>query len=82
MHDEIINKGKGKGNDTLYGNYVDSLLIGSEGNDYIEGFYGNDTYFFAKGHGQETIYNVSGNDTIQFTSIDFSEVKFGKDGYD
>ncbi|MGE9658827.1 hypothetical protein ACQP6C_10095 [Snodgrassella alvi] len=56
--------------------------MGSEGNDYIEGFYGNDTYFFAKGHGQETIYNVSGNDTIQFTSIDFSEVKFGKDGYD
>ena len=71
----------GAGNDKLYGNYGDDILIGGEGNDYMEGGYGNDTYVFAKGHGQDTIKDKDGNnDTIQFTDVDFSEVKFRKDG--
>jgi len=77
-NNEIIDGGKG--NDKLYGKSGDDILIGGEGNDYMEGGYGSDTYVFAKGHGQDTIYDVSGtNDTIRFIDVDFSEVKLRKE---
>ncbi|KES12968.1 hemolysin-type calcium binding protein, partial [Snodgrassella alvi SCGC AB-598-O11] len=72
----------GAGDDKLYGYQGDDILIGGEGNDYMEGGYDNDTYVFAKGHGQDTIYEAGGNDTIQFTDVNFSEVKFRKENYD
>jgi Ca2+-binding RTX toxin-like protein len=72
----------GAGNDNLYGNAGNDTLIGGTGNDYMEGGQGNDTYVFAKGHGQDTIYDTEGADTIQFTDVDFAEVKFRKNNYD
>ena len=79
-NNEIIDGGAG--NDKLYGQNGDDILIGGEGNDYMEGGYDNDTYVFAKGHGQDTIDEAGGNDTIQFTDVNFSEVKFRKESYD
>ncbi|WP_037490465.1 calcium-binding protein, partial [Snodgrassella communis] len=35
-----------------------------------------------KGHGQDTIYDTEGADTIQFTDVDFAEVKFRKNNHD
>ncbi|MCO6506734.1 MAG: hypothetical protein J6570_06455, partial [Snodgrassella sp.] len=42
----------------------------------------NDTYVFAKGHGQDIIYDCQGEDTIQFTDVDFEEVKFRRNNND
>ncbi|WP_306807346.1 calcium-binding protein, partial [Snodgrassella alvi] len=76
----------GAGNDNLYGNAGNDTLIGGTGNDYMEGGTGNDTYIFSKGHGQDIIYDYdpsSGTvDTIQFTDVDFADVKFRKNDKD
>jgi Ca2+-binding RTX toxin-like protein len=76
----------GAGNDNLYGNAGNDTLIGGTGNDYMAGGTGNDTYVFSKGHGQDIIYDYdpsSGTvDTIQFTDVDFADVKFRKNNKD
>ncbi|WP_280522356.1 calcium-binding protein, partial [Snodgrassella alvi] len=72
----------GDGNDSLYAYGGDDLLDGGAGNDYLVGGEGNDTYVFAKGHGQDKIYDIKGTDTIQFTDVNSDEVKFRKDNYD
>ncbi|MBI0134250.1 calcium-binding protein, partial [Snodgrassella sp. W8132] len=69
----------GDGNDSLYAYGGDDLLDGGAGNDYLVGGEGNDTYVFAKGHGQDRIYDIKGTDTIQFTDVNSDEVKFRKD---
>ena len=60
----------GLGNDSLYGGLGNDILIGGKGNDYLEGGKGNDTYRFARGDGQDTIYDydtTAGNkDVIEF----------------
>ena len=70
------------GNDKLYGNNGSDTLIGGAGNDYLEGGTQGDTYVFAKGHGQDTVYDYSyateGDDTVRFTDIASTEVKFRK----
>ncbi|HHY71704.1 MAG TPA: hypothetical protein GX497_00445, partial [Bacillus bacterium] len=52
------------------GTHKNDRTLGSVGNDYLEGSYGNDTYLFGIGHGQDIIYDydpTTGNmDTIQF----------------
>jgi Ca2+-binding RTX toxin-like protein len=50
----------GAGNDTVYGNAGNDTLDGGSGNDYLSGGTGADTYVFAKGSGQDTIYNHDG----------------------
>ena len=56
----------GDGDDKLYGNNSSDILEGGAGNDYLEGGNGDDTYIFRKGDGADTIYDLSGNDTIKF----------------
>ena len=56
----------GDGDDKLYGNNSSDILEGGAGNDYLEGGNGDDTYIFRKGDGADTIYDLSGNDTIRF----------------
>ncbi|WP_370578625.1 calcium-binding protein [Snodgrassella alvi] len=72
----------GDGDDSLYAYGGDDLLDGGAGNDYLVGGEGNDTYVFAKGHGQDRIYDIKGADTIQFTDVNSDEVKFRKDKND
>ncbi len=63
-----------EGNDTLFGDdrnsskYTvgDDTLIGGKGNDYLAGGYGNDTYVYNLGDGLDTIYDVTGTDTLKF----------------
>mgnify|MGYP006275055707 CR=1 FL=1 len=62
----------GSGDDKLYGNDGDDVLKGGSGNDYLDAGTGNDTYLFAKGDGQDEIYDVDssgGIDIIKFTNI-------------
>ncbi|MCO6516467.1 MAG: hypothetical protein J6586_08225, partial [Snodgrassella sp.] len=71
----------------ITGHWGNDLINGGTGNDYMEGGRGNDTYVFAKGHGQDTIldydpYDNNTVDTIQFTDVDFAEVKFRRNNDD
>ncbi|TKJ87052.1 hypothetical protein PaeCFBP13512_19050 [Paenibacillus sp. CFBP13512] len=44
------------GNDALYGGHGNDLLDGGVGNDRLYGGDGDDTYIFARGYGQDTIF--------------------------
>ncbi|MDR0701607.1 MAG: hypothetical protein LBF61_04220, partial [Azoarcus sp.] len=73
------------GNDTLYGDGGNDILIGGEGNDKLQGEKGNDTYYFARGDGQDTIYDydtTTGNvDAIEFAGdIAPDDVQFLRSG--
>ncbi|AON56073.1 calcium-binding protein [Herbaspirillum seropedicae] len=68
-------------NDTLYGDAGNDTLDGGTGNDYLRGGTGADTYVFAKGSGQDTVYNYDGEavgtnaDTILLSAgIDTTDV--------
>jgi Ca2+-binding RTX toxin-like protein len=45
------------GNDNLSGNAGDDLLDGGTGNDSLNGGTGNDTFDFARGYGQDTVFD-------------------------
>ncbi|MCB0065837.1 MAG: hypothetical protein KDD77_01730 [Caldilineaceae bacterium] len=47
----------GTGNDYVYGNNGNDRLDGGTGNDYLQGDAGSDTYVFARGYGQDVVYN-------------------------
>ncbi len=75
----------GAGNDNLRGGKGNDTLIGGTGNDYLVGGSGRDTYVFAKGHGQDVVDNLDigqSMDTVRFTDVKSSEVKFRKSGND
>ena len=72
----------GAGNDDLYGGAGNDTLIGGAGNDYLVGSDGADTYVFAKGHGSDKVYDSSKQSTVQFTDVNFADVKFRKEGTD
>ena len=79
---DVINGGKGNdtiyardGDDTLYGNDGDDILngdlgndtlIGGTGNDTLQGGDGDDKYIFNLGDGKDEIYDINGNDIIEF----------------
>lgn len=70
-----------EGNDWLDGGYGNDRLSGGTGDDSLVGGYGQDTYVFAKGFGNDTIYNgedysnYSNGDKVQFNaSIKTSDV--------
>ena len=60
-------EGRG-GDDYLYGDAGADTLDGGSGNDQLDGGAGNDTYLFARGYGQDTIYETSGTDTVRFAA--------------
>lgn len=63
----------GKGNDILKGGVGDDYLVGGKGNDMLKGGAGADTFYFAQGHGRDTIVDFdAGTDTIAFQSKLFS----------
>nr|WP_314486213.1 calcium-binding protein [uncultured Kingella sp.] len=70
----------GMGNDDLYGGAGNDTLIGGAGNDYLAGGDDADTYVFAKGHGSDKVYDSSKQSTVQFTDVNFADVKFRREG--
>ena len=75
----------GEGNDYLYGEDGNDTLIGGAGNDYLSGGAGNDTYVFAKGFGQDTVYNYDSSgstDTVRFEGMRAADISFMRSGND
>ena len=72
----------GMGNDDLYGDAGNDTLIGGAGNDYLAGGDDADTYVFAKGHGSDTVSDSSKQSTVQFTDVNFADVKFRREDND
>ena len=77
----------GDGDDKLEGDGGEDILIGGRGNDFLEGGIGADTYVFSKGHGRDVLLDhhhsaSDGADTVRFTDVSLSEVKFRKENND
>jgi len=80
------------GNDSLSGAAGDDVLDGGAGNDTLyggsSGYFtgagaGNDTYIFARGYGQDTIYdydNTANIDTIRLVGLTQADVTFKREG--
>ncbi|MES9991035.1 MAG: calcium-binding protein [Candidatus Thiodiazotropha sp.] len=94
--DDLIDGGAGNdtisgaaGNDQLLGGAGSDLLDGGDGNDQLDGGAGNDTltgangddrYLFRTGHGQDTINDLYGNNTIEFTDLASTDAMVQRDG--
>ena len=63
----------------LRGIFTENTFIGGKGNDVLEGGYGKNTYIYHKGDGNDTIYDLLGNNTIDFKDITRNEVDFVRD---
>ena len=56
------------------------LIVGGAGDDYLDGYYGNDTYIFNKGDGSDTVYDANGNDDKIILGYDFQDIMFERFG--
>ena len=64
-----------EGEDKLYGGAGDDVLDGGTGNDRLDGAEGNDVYLFQTTHGQDTLYDSLGTNTIQFPDqVKYSDI--------
>ncbi|MEZ5840751.1 MAG: tandem-95 repeat protein [Hyphomicrobiales bacterium] len=74
---------KTSGDDVIYGFELASDAIdGGAGDDWLEGFSGNDTYVFGRGYGEDTVLDSGGTETVQFTGISASDVTFSRTALD
>ena len=76
-----------EGDDRLYGGAGKDILDGGSGNDHLEGGdYGNDTYIFYAGHGQDVIVDSASHDdqadTLRFVGAKAGESHFNRANYD
>ncbi|HEY9171448.1 MAG TPA: Calx-beta domain-containing protein [Verrucomicrobiae bacterium] len=72
LKDDLENVTGGSGNDFLYGNALDNVLIGGPGDDWLEGRAGNETYVFDTDlpWGNETVVEQMsdpGHDILDFS---------------
>ncbi|MFU0813807.1 MAG: hypothetical protein ACFWUG_07140 [Rahnella inusitata] len=75
----------GAGNDSLSGGSGTDILEGGAGNDYLNGGGDSDTYLFAAGHGQDTMYDFSSkkeSNFLRFTGAKSDSAIFERDGND
>lgn len=73
----------GAGNDTLNGGLGNDILVGNKGDDKLIGGFGDDTYVFNKGDGQDSIFDISGQDTIKLgNGITSHDIWVSKQGAD
>jgi Ca2+-binding RTX toxin-like protein len=75
--DDILNGNEGS--DYLYGAAGNDTLSGGVGDDLLEGGRDSDIYRFQAGHGQDTIDDLIGNNTIEFTDTASSDVVVRRD---
>ena len=85
---DILNGGEGI--DVIHGGKGNDTIIGGTGDDKLYGDEGNNTFKFAAGDGQDTVYsgkiikNPDGSlvntDTLKFEGINYSDLKFSANG--
>ena len=71
------------GNDTIYGDVegvADDTINGLAGDDIIYGYAGNDSYVWAVGDENDTIYDTNGVDQLILHGVLASEITFEKSG--
>ncbi|CAN7688252.1 tandem-95 repeat protein [Mesorhizobium sp. LjRoot246] len=79
----VIDLARTDGDDVIYGFDIGNTHDGGAGNDRLEGFGGSDTYVFARGYGNDVVYDTSGgSDTLQMQGIAFDDVIIGRAGND
>ena len=71
----VIDLSSTDGDDTLYGFAIDDRLDGGSGDDRLEGFGGADTYVFARGYGNDTVFDASSGE--QGDSLIMQDIAFG-----
>jgi len=77
-----------RGEDRLYGFDGDDKLYSGKDSDYMTGGYGNDTYYFNKGDGEDTIYDRAEKDSADIDKIVLGEgikkenIQFRREGDD
>jgi len=71
-------------NNTLIAVSTSNVLFGMEGDDVLHGKFGQDTFIFRRGDGQDTIIdtNRGANQLVLGTGIDESHLSFVRDGQD
>ena len=70
------------GNDYLLGTTNNDTIIGGKGDDTLNGRYGDDSYLLTIGDGNDTYFDQSGENSIQFTNAISSDVHTSWDGND
>ena len=74
----------GNGNDTIRGGAGNDKIYGGYGNDKLYGDSGNDTFYFDNAandlNGDDTVYSGSGYDILDISEVDFSNMKFTRNG--
>jgi len=80
--DDIINGGAG--NDTISAGYGADLITGGLGDDIIDGGRSNDTYFYSRGDGNDTITDafLGGTDKLVFAGVNPGDVTLVRNGDD
>ncbi|WP_275451360.1 putative Ig domain-containing protein [Ruegeria sp. ANG-R] len=68
------------GKDKLRGTGEDDVLIGRAGNDQLLGGAGDDTYVYRLGHGNDTIQDGKGFNTLDLSSFQRADVSFRTNG--
>ncbi|MEJ2619594.1 MAG: calcium-binding protein, partial [Candidatus Thiodiazotropha sp.] len=72
----------GSGNDHIDGDNGNDQLTGGTGDDRLEGGQGNDTYFFQSGDGLDEIFDLNGNNRIEYLDLLSSQVDLNRSGDD
>ncbi|PUB90762.1 MAG: hypothetical protein DBP01_05840, partial [gamma proteobacterium symbiont of Ctena orbiculata] len=65
----------GDGDDLIEGGLGNDTILGGAGNDYLAGGGDSDIYRFQSGHGQDTIDDLIGSNTIEFTDLASTDVR-------
>ncbi|MBR4152623.1 MAG: calcium-binding protein [Selenomonadaceae bacterium] len=66
----------GAGNNSLLGNKGADTLQGGKGNDSLWGGAGNDTFIYAKGDGNDTIFDYASGNLLQIVGGSFSKSSY------
>ncbi len=83
--EKLVDRDSTDGDDRITGTTESNILRGGQGDDIVNGGGGNDIYLYARGDGNDTIYEDawSGDrDRLKFSEINRSDVRFAYSGND
>ncbi|MBQ3229660.1 MAG: leucine-rich repeat protein [Clostridia bacterium] len=64
----------GNGFDNITTSIHNDVIVGGKGNDELDGRFGNDTYYYFKGDGFDTIYDAAGNDKLLLCGFEDNDI--------